>query len=192
MGEPPTQAIPPVPPTPAQGTPITRAELHARFCADCPDHKVCVSNIQPQDCARVKEAHRFFDGLPARYLLEERPPPLPAPRDRSGTSWFLWVAIVALMVAVAALGLVVSRGLNQAEQRQREWSTKTELDWSVARMDDRNVGEMCRGLTDEQWRQDTLDRVFFALTEHFPDGPPPRADVMAQYLDSICETRSKP
>lgn len=182
MGEPPTQAIPPVPPTPPEGTRITREELHSRYCPDCPDREACNQGAQ---CWQV----RFFQTRPPERF---EPPPNKSwveteqgKREDSSAVWVGLLVVAAVAVALVFATLGVNRALSNATDRQRAWSTRTEMDWTIARMTDRDLSEVCRG-TRTEWRTDTIDRFFIGLNKNFADGPVPDRNEITAYLDRMC------
>lgn len=191
MGEPPTEMIPPVPATPPQGTPITRAELHQRYCNDCPDREACG---QGASCEYVRRVNDWFVQHPApepQISLVPDKSWVETEGHRSGSAAGLgFVVLVSLLFAVVAGGVAygTARVVGHMKDQQRVWSTNTELDWMFARTNDKNYAEICRGMRSAEWRTDTIDRTFIWLVDNFPDGPPPNRLVVVEYLDTACKT----
>lgn len=188
--DPPTELIPPVPATPPQGTRtcpqgwVREARLdeepgYVVFGAECLDPEAC---NQGAPCWQTKS--------PEGPILEVQPLDEHWERgtrgDRSGVSVLL-VFVVLWVIAASVLAVRLLTAVGDVEARMQTRTTEQLMDWSIARMSDRDVAEVCRGWRDPEWRTDTGDRFQIALSKMTPDSEiMPKRVAIDGYLNQMC------
>lgn len=156
----PTQFIPPVPLTPAEGVP------------------------DPRHRYQTQPARPYLDptqGQPPARRRHSRPD-----EDRPVSVWLaLGILLFVGSLAVSAWYFTDQYFDGRIEQ-QRRFAVTYQMDWTLARTDDESLINICQRLRDPAARGGVLDDFFINISRNFPSAELPRREDIQAYLTRAC------